>query len=62
MRRELTKRYETAFATTLSEAVSYYQEQEPKGEFVLVIEGKSLQQLKEEQQQNWETIPHIAKI
>lgn len=55
--RELTKRYETAFATTLSEAVSYYQEQEPKGEFVLVIEGKSLQQLKEEQQQNWETIP-----
>lgn len=55
--RELTKRYETAFATTLSEAVSYYQEQEPKGEFVLVIEGKSLQQLKEEQQQNWKTIP-----
>lgn len=55
--RELTKRYETSFATTLSEAVAYYQEQEPKGEFVLVIQGKSLQELKEEQQQNWETIP-----
>ncbi len=55
--RELTKRYETSFATTLSEAVAYYQEQEPKGEFVLIIQGKSLQELKEEQQQNWETIP-----
>ena len=54
--RELTKKFETAFATTISAALAYYQEQEPKGEFVLVIQGKSLEEIKEEQQQNWESI------
>ena len=48
--RELTKRHETAFTTTLKEACSYYRAQEPKGECVLVIEGKSRQELKEEAQ------------
>lgn len=54
--RELTKKFETAFATTISAALSYYRKQEPKGEFVLVIQGKSLEEIKEEQQQNWESI------
>lgn len=40
--RELTKKYETAFRTTLSQAVAYYTENEPKGECVIVIEGKSV--------------------
>ena len=39
--RELTKKHETAFTTTLEEACAYYDENEPKGECVLVIEGKS---------------------
>ena len=38
--RELTKKHETAFATTLEEAISYYEEHEPKGECVLVLEGR----------------------
>ena len=38
--RELTKKHETAFATTLGEALAYYEANEPKGECVLVIEGK----------------------
>ena len=42
--RELTKKHETVFATTISAAVEYYKEQEPKGECVLVIEGKSRQE------------------
>lgn len=46
--RELTKRHETNFRTTLSRAVSYYETEEPKGEFVLVIEGADRQELKEE--------------
>lgn len=54
--RELTKKYETTFTTTLSGALSHYQEQEPKGEFVLVIEGKSIQEIREEQHKNWESI------
>ena len=52
--RELTKRHETVFATTISAAVEYYKEQEPKGECVLVIEGKSRQEQIEEERQKWE--------
>lgn len=55
--RELTKRYETAFSTTIAEAISYYGQQEPKGEFVLVIQGKSMKALQEEQQRQWLEIP-----
>ena len=55
--RELTKKYETVFSTSISGAISYYREQEPRGEFVLVIQGKSQQQILREQQQSWETIP-----
>lgn len=39
--RELTKIHEEVIRTTLSEAVERYSETEPKGEFVLVIEGTS---------------------
>ena len=52
--RELTKKHETAFATTLEEAYSYYETNEPKGECVLVIEGKSRQELKQEEVSKWE--------
>ena len=52
--RELTKKHETAFATTLEEAYFYYESNEPKGECVLVIEGKSRQELKQEEEAKWE--------
>ena len=52
--RELTKKHETVFATTISAAVEYYKEQEPKGECVLVIEGKSRQEQMEEERRKWE--------
>lgn len=54
--RELTKRYETAFQTTLSGAISYYQENEPKGEFVLVIQGKLQEELIQEERKAWEEL------
>lgn len=38
--RELTKIHETVFNTTLSGAVGFYTDNPPKGEFVLIIEGK----------------------
>lgn len=47
--RELTKKYETVFRTTLSEALAYYGEREPKGECVIVIEGKSREAIENEQ-------------
>lgn len=52
--RELTKRYETAFQTTLEEAIAHYETEEPRGECVLVIEGKSVQELEQERQQAWQ--------
>lgn len=52
--RELTKKHETAFTTTLQEACSYYTTNEPKGECVLVLEGKSREELKQEEAAKWE--------
>lgn len=37
--RELTKIHETVFRTTLSESIEYYEENSPRGEFVLIIDG-----------------------
>lgn len=51
--REITKRYETVLRTTLEEAVEYYESENPKGEFVLVIEGKSRNDLIEEGRKQW---------
>lgn len=52
--RELTKRYEEAFRTTFSGALSFYEDHEPKGECVVVIEGKSFEQVERERQQSFE--------
>lgn len=51
--RELTKRYETVWETTLSEACRCYEEQEPKGEYVLVLAGKPLEEVERERQQKY---------
>ncbi len=52
--RELTKKHETAFLTTLEEAISYYETNEPKGECVLVLEGRSREELRQEEVAKWE--------
>lgn len=49
--RELTKKHETIQTTTLSAAIAYYEENEPRGEYVLVLEGKSREALTEEARQ-----------
>ena len=48
--RELTKKFETVFLTTLEDALEYYESNDPRGEYVLVLEGKSHQQKEEEKQ------------
>ena len=52
--RELTKKFETVLPTTLEEALTKYENEEPRGEYVLVIEGKSFEQKKEEAIKTWE--------
>lgn len=54
--RELTKKFETVLPTTLQEAVVRYESEEPRGEYVLVVEGKSLRQKKEERQAAWQSM------
>lgn len=51
--RELTKKHETVFAATLSEAAAYYTEHEAKGECVLVMEGVSREVLRQERQEDY---------
>lgn len=51
--RELTKRYETAFQTTIKGAIEFYQGQEVKGECVIVIEGVSFEELEKKEQDKW---------
>ena len=52
--RDLTKKHETAFQTTLASAAAYYEANDPKGECVIVMEGRSRQEMKEEAQKSWE--------
>ena len=49
--RELTKVHEEVLRFTIDEAVSYYAENEPRGEYVLVIEGRSPKELEEEKRE-----------
>lgn len=51
--RELTKKYETIQQMALKQAIEYYQENEPKGEYVLVIAGQSLADMEQEKQAKW---------
>lgn len=54
--RELTKKHETAFRTTIQDLITYYSTEKPLGECVLVIEGRSRQEIEEEEQASWEKI------
>lgn len=51
--RELTKKFETVMPTTLVKAVEYYKTEEPRGEYVLVIEGKSFEEKRQEAIASW---------
>ena len=51
--RELTKKHETIFRTDLENALAHYQAEEPRGECVLVLEGKTAEELQKEKQDAW---------
>lgn len=52
--RELTKKHEEKIQTTFSALLSYYEEREPRGEYVLVICGKNPEEIEKEKQSAWE--------
>ncbi len=51
--RELTKKHEAVFASALADSVLYYKEHEPKGECVIVIEGKSRAEIQAGERDKW---------
>lgn len=55
--KELTKKFENINKTTISNAISFYTDNDPKGEFVLVIEGKSFDEIEKEKQASFEEMP-----
>ena len=60
--KELTKRHENVFLTTFGDAVEFYENNEPRGEYVLVIEGKSRDDIKKEQQAQWESMSIVEHV
>ena len=54
--KELTKKHERVFQTTLDEGIAYYEQEKPRGEYVLVIEGKSMDELKAEEMDRWKQV------
>ena len=64
MCRELTKLYEEIIRLNLNEAIEYYRQNSPRGEYVLVIEGKSKQEIDKEEKAKWDKLTieeHIQK-
>ncbi len=51
--RELTKLHETILQMNLSESVDYYKEHEPRGEYVIILEGISQESLNRREQEDW---------
>jgi len=65
MCRELTKMYEEIIRLTLEEAIEYYKQNSPRGEYVLVIEGKSKEAIDKEERAKWDSLTieeHIQKF
>ncbi|WP_234124564.1 16S rRNA (cytidine(1402)-2'-O)-methyltransferase [Clostridium hydrogenum] len=62
--RELTKMHEDIKRCNLSEALNFYNENSAKGEYVLIIEGKSDEEIKNEEMAKWDGVSvedHIIK-
>lgn len=54
--RELTKKHETVFRSTLPQAIEWYSENPPKGECVIVLAGRPREELVLEEREKWEAM------
>ena len=54
--RELTKQFEEVLHFTVDEALEYYNVNEPRGEYVLCIEGRSREEVRQEEQESWQEL------
>ncbi len=61
--RELTKKHETVVSGLISEVLAHFEVEEPRGECVLVIEGKKFAEIEKEEQEKWKELSiqeHVA--
>lgn len=54
--RELTKKHETVFLTDFENAIAHYEQKAPKGECVIVIDGRNVKEMKQEKQEAWQQL------
>lgn len=54
--RELTKKFEEAVSHTIQSALEYYEANDPRGEYVLVIEGMSREEKEENVRKSWQDL------
>lgn len=63
--RELTKLHEEIYRGKISEGIEFFSENRPRGEFVLVIEGKSDEEIKAEKEAQWSSLSieeHLIEV
>lgn len=63
--RELTKLHEEIFRGSITDSINYFTENRPRGEFVLVISGKSDEDIKIEKESQWIDLSieeHLEKV
>lgn len=54
--KEITKKYEDVNRTSIAKAVEYYENNPPRGEYVLVIEGRDRKEIEDMKQRQWDDI------
>lgn len=54
--RELTKVHESVFKGSLESAISFFRENDPRGEFVIVLEGRDRKEIQKEEQEKWDDV------
>ena len=54
--RELTKKFEEVIRTDLENSINLYEDKEPKGEFVIILEGKDEIEIEEEKIKEWDKL------
>lgn len=60
--KELTKKHEMALQTTISAAITRYEEETPKGEYVLVIEGRSMEEIEAQERSRWDAFTIVEHL
>ena len=51
--KELTKKHEKKIRCTLDEMIHLYEEEDPRGEYVLVFEGLKIEDIRKKEQEEW---------